>query len=149
MKCSSRPIIVRARLTTGLHQHFFALFRTGKNNRGRYVSSPGAPPVVRYYPQRRLSEFRAAILAELGEPPGTPMSDVYCRYTVVQGGWEKDERGLRLTPKKRPGGKRQVPHAAIQRINALRQRLLQQGDEEGAEECRKAIEELRGWEEGP
>lgn len=143
MKFSSRPIIVRARLTTGLHQHFFALFRTGKNIYGRYVTSSGAdgrPPIVRYYPQQRLSDFRAAILAEMGEPPGTPIQDVCYRYTVIEGGWEKDNRGLGPTPKKRLGGKRQVPHVAIQRINALRQRLLQQGDEEGAEECRKAIE---------
>lgn len=124
------------------------LFRTGKNNRGRYVTSPdadGGPPIVRYYSQQRLSEFRAAILAEMGEPPRTPMSDVYYRYMVVEGGWRRDESSERPEPRKRPGGKRQVPHAAIERINALRRRLLQMGDEEGAEECRKAIEELRGW----
>ncbi|HUY87381.1 MAG TPA: hypothetical protein VMV10_01475 [Pirellulales bacterium] len=48
-------------------------------------------------------------------------------------------------PKKGKGGQRKVPSAAIQRINALRRRLLRMGDEEGAEECRLAVEELRRW----
>lgn len=125
------------------------LFRTGKNINGRYVTSPGADGlsrVFRYYPQKQLADFNAAILAELGEPAGTPMADVYYRYTVIKGGWEKDDRGQSPIKKKRPGGMRQVPHAAIERINALRRRLLQMGDAEGAEECRKAIEELRRWE---
>lgn len=64
-------------------------------------------------------------------------------YSVIEGGWRKDDRGQLPTKKKRPGGKRQVPHAAIEQINALRRRLLQKGDKEGADECRKAIEELR------
>ena len=127
------------------------MFRTGKNINGRYVTSPGAngwSRVFRYYPQAQLAYFNAAILAELGEPAGTRIGDVFGRYTVVEGGWQKDESGQRPTPKKRPDGKRQVPHVAIERSNALRRRLLQIGDQEGAKECRKAIEELRGWEEG-
>jgi hypothetical protein len=128
------------------------LFYTGKNFKGRYASSTGScsvSPIVRYYPQTQLADFNAAILAELGLQPGTPMGYAFARYTVVEGGWQQDQTGdgqsQRWKPKKRKGGQRQVPSAAIQRINGLRRRLLRTGDLEGAEECRLAIEELRRW----
>lgn len=45
---------------------------TGKSARGRYVSNVNAKAgsnIVRYYPHSLLSDFNAAILAELGEKP--------------------------------------------------------------------------------
>lgn len=104
---------------------------------------------MRYYPQGSTADFNAAIIAELGLPVGTRIVDVWERYTAVQGGWRKepDTAGNATSsdakPRSGPGGKRRIPPAAAARINALRRRLLRMGDEEGAEECRKALEELR------
>lgn len=105
---------------------------------------------MRYYPQLRIAESHAAIIAETGLPPESPMSDVFRCYTPLEGGWRKvrtarAEHPPGVKPKKRLGGKRQVPHAVIERINALRRRLLRMGDRERAEECRLAIDKLQRW----
>jgi len=70
------------------------MFITGKNTKGRYVANvkPKGANIIRYYPQKRLAEFNAAILAELGEKPGTPMSVVFKRWTVTLEGWKRDRK---------------------------------------------------------
>jgi len=70
------------------------MFITGKNPKGRYVTNVKAKGanIIRYYPQKRRAEFNAAILAELGEKPGTPMSKVFKRWTVTEQGWKKDRK---------------------------------------------------------
>lgn len=70
-------------------------FLTGKNNTGRFVISRahnGRPAILRYYPQRLLSEFNAAVLAELGEPPGTPMKEAFTHWSVTEKGWKRDRK---------------------------------------------------------
>ena len=70
-------------------------FITGKNQRGRFVSNVGAKDganIVRYYPIMGLAEFNAAILAELGEKPGTPMSVVFKRWAITETGWKRERK---------------------------------------------------------
>jgi hypothetical protein len=70
-------------------------FLTGKNKIGRFVitrARNGRPAVLRYYPQRLLAEFNAAVLAELGEPPGTPMKEAFTRWSATATGWKRDRK---------------------------------------------------------
>jgi len=70
-------------------------FITGKNQAGRFVANLGAnggPNIVRFYPQQGRAEFNAAILAELGEPPGTPMKEAFTRWSATATGWKRDRK---------------------------------------------------------
>jgi len=69
------------------------MFFTGKTTKGRYAESAGPDGktgVRRYYPQDSRAEFNAVIIAELGEPPGTEISEAWSRYTLTENGWKKD-----------------------------------------------------------
>jgi hypothetical protein len=70
------------------------MFITGKNHNGRYATNVRAKGanITRNYPQKRRAEFNAAILAELCEKPGTPMSQAFARWTVTENGWKKDRK---------------------------------------------------------
>ena len=92
---------------------------TGKNTIGRFAITPareGRPAVTRYYPQRDLAEFNAAILAELGKPADTPIRLMLAEWSVTPTGWKNDRNG-----RTRPGG---YPMTTIPKTPPVVARLL-------------------------